>query len=519
MEKTIKDPFKVNHRIYRLISTVSVLGIIIGSAPLCAGYDMLFDIIKNISYGCLASTIVAWLLEVYNVRDKNQKANGLYDAVFFDLKFYIQKYIETWSEICVIAYKEDTNKEERHTWLEWYELSKLLFYKCDEKRQKEIMEFFIHQLRLAVEETNKVIQKIISQNYILTISDVYNDELKRILEDYRFEFYAADLELKHDNSCDKFWKSMDAINSDLMRYINAWIDIQFYNNVRFKPYGFFDDKEEVLRAVVEVGASKETDIKHNSYGTIFNISKNWRWQLLKKWKIGVFILIAIIIPLLIDCFVFANAFPSNIGNEAWAGFLGSYIGGLCTMAAVFITINDNNKKLKEQRDKQDTQEKEQKRLNIRPYLDTRYTYFDSDIILGSNDRVFDIENECTQRVHFDINPTRRKQIEVTNRHEFSRELYINYIVRNVGAGSAVDMIAHVNNFEERLAIAKNETIQLLCIVTILDNTPSDLKIKLDFKDVEGRGRYSKEEIIHIEVDQNNELVSKMIKRGEQKLIE
>lgn len=281
---------------------------------------------------------------------------------------------------------------------------------------------------------------------------------------------------------------------------------------------FFDDIDEVLRAVLEVGNSRGTNIKHNSYDTSFKICKNWRWQLLKKWKIGVFILIAIIFPMFIDWFVFANVFPSNIGNEAWAGFLGSYIGGLCTMAAVFITINDNNKKLKEQRDIQDTQEKEQKRLNIRPYLDTRYTYFDYDIILGPNDRVFDIENECTKRVHFDISPTRRKHIEVTNGHEFSRELYINYIVRNVGAGSAVDMIAHVNNFEERIAVAKNETVQFLCIVTILDNTTSDLKIELNFSDVEGRGRYSKEEIIHIEVDQNDELVSKMIKRDEQKLI-
>lgn len=518
MENTIKDPYEVNHRIYRVISIIAILGIIISSINLCPDYEIFFEIIKNISYGCLASTIVAWLLEVYNVRDKNQKANSLYNAVFSDLKFRIQKYIEIWSEICVIAYEEDTNEEELHTWLEWYELSKSLFYKCDEKRQKEIMAFFIPRLQYVVEETNKAIQKIITQNYILTINDVYNNELRRIVEDYHFEFYAASLELKHDNSYGEFWRSMDAINSDLVRYINAWIDIKFYNAVRFKPYRFFDDEEEILRAVLDVGQSRGTYSEHNSYSIIFMIRKIWRRLLLKIWKVGKYIFIAIMIPLIIDWFVFANTFPSNISNEAWAGFLGSYIGGLCTMAAVFITINDNNIKLKEQREIKETQEKEQKRLNIKPYLDTRYTYFDYDIKLGPNDRVFDIENEHTQRVHFDINSTRRKQIEVTNRREFSRELYINYIIRNVGAGSAVDMIVSVNNFEEPLAIAKDETVQILCIVTILDDTSSDLKIKLDFSDVENRGRYSKEEIIHIEVNQNNELVSKMEKRGEQKLI-
>ena len=132
--------------------------------------------------------------------------------------------------------------------------------------------------------------------------------------------------------------------------------------------------------------------------------------------------------------------------------------------------------------------------------------------------MFEIENECTKRFFFDINSIMRKQIEVANRRDYSRELFINYIIRSVGAGSAVDMIVKVNNFEERLAIAKNETVQLLCMVSIKDNVSSDLKIKLDFSDVEGRGRYSKEEIIHIEVDPNDELISKMVKRDEQKLI-
>ena len=57
--------------------------------------------------------------------------------------------------------------------------------------------------------------------------------------------------------------------------------------------------------------------------------------------------IAIVAPLLLDFLVFGNSIPSNISNEAWAGFLGSYIGGLCTMAAVFITVKyykDSDKK-------------------------------------------------------------------------------------------------------------------------------------------------------------------------------
>ena len=49
---------------------------------------------------------------------------------------------------------------------------------------------------------------------------------------------------------------------------------------------------------------------------------------MKKRKIVYFIIAVIAIPIAIDWLVFSNAFPSHITNEAWAGFLGSYIGGL-----------------------------------------------------------------------------------------------------------------------------------------------------------------------------------------------
>ena len=248
------------------------------------------------------------------------------------------------------------------------------------------------------------------------------------------------------------------------------------------------------------------------------IFKKKRCVVLTKRKIVTFFIVAIGIPLLIDWMIFANRFPSSISNEAWAGFLGSYIGGLCTLAAVFITIEDNNKKISEQRRTQEIQEKEQRRLNIRPYLDTRYKYFDQHIVINPSDRIFEIENETTKMLRFALTEIDKNRIELQNKREYSREMYINYMIRNVGAGSAVNMRVYVNGFGEELAIAKDECVQLLCMVTIKDDMPSDLKIRLDFGDVESRGRYRKEDTIHIKVDKDNELVSR-ITREEQKLID
>ena len=51
-----------------------------------------------------------------------------------------------------------------------------------------------------------------------------------------------------------------------------------------------------------------------------------------------FIVLAICVPIIVDFFIFGNSFHSNISNESWTGFLGSFlgsiIGGGCTCWAV-----------------------------------------------------------------------------------------------------------------------------------------------------------------------------------------
>ena len=111
MDKIVNDSFKVNHRIYICITVFSIFGIIVGSIFSHLRHILLEDALKNISYGFLASTVVAWLLECYNVRDRNQKTNNIYDAVYSELKFCIEKYIDTWAEICSIAYRKKIDEK------------------------------------------------------------------------------------------------------------------------------------------------------------------------------------------------------------------------------------------------------------------------------------------------------------------------------------------------------------------------------------------------------------------------
>lgn len=216
----------------------------------------------------------------------------------------------------------------------------------------------------------------------------------------------------------------------------------------------------------------------------------------------VFLLIAI--PLLIDICIFGNAFPSNIDNQAWAGFLGSYLGGIATLVAVFITISDNNKKIEEQKKLEKERLIEEKKYAVRPYLDTRYIFFNEESKIGLNDRVFDIKEGNVEKVRYGLTSMDEKHIKM--RQSVPNFLYLKYIIRNIGAGSAVDMKVCVNGFSEKIAIAKDETVNLYMLINMGNKKEVPFNILLDYLDVEKRAHYIQTEEFVILVDGTHQTI-------------
>lgn len=251
MKRHIDNPYKMNWKMYGLIGGISLLIMIAAAIWNDITNSLISDIFKNLGFGCVASTLVALLIEVGNIKEKNEKANSVYDAVYIDLKSQIMWYVKTWARLCGIAYKDKDYYQEKHTWIEWYEIVKIKFAECDDNRQAELMYFFNEQLRISIEGIEKALKQIDSQQYILNINGIYDEELRGILADYRFEFYAAKSTLEKDYDKEHFWSSFDAIKTDLVNYINNWVDIRYYNVYRFKPNDFIDDTTEVMRAMKE----------------------------------------------------------------------------------------------------------------------------------------------------------------------------------------------------------------------------------------------------------------------------
>lgn len=224
----------------------------------------------------------------------------------------------------------------------------------------------------------------------------------------------------------------------------------------------------------------------------------------KIFKIIGFVVLIIAIPFLIDVWIFGNTFLSNIDNQTWASFLGGYLGGIATLVAVFITISDNNKKIEMQRKLEKDQIEEQKKYAVRPYLDTRYMFFNEKLKFGINDRVFDLRDGKVESVRYGLTSTDEQFIKM--RQSVPQYIYLKYIIRNIGAGSAVDMKVNVNNFSEKISIAKDETVSLFFLIKMEKEENVPFKIMLDYWDVEKRAHYNQTESFDVVVNGINQTI-------------
>lgn len=143
MFEKIKGPYKVNHKFYMLLLAIFILSLMISfNLP---NHDCQ-DIIKNLSYGCIASTFIAWLIEIENAKSQNLKYMTIYYSIYSDFKFQVTLFLRIWAEICKVCFKESEYENEFHTWIEWYTIFKKEIESLDTNKQAELIEFTKREL-------------------------------------------------------------------------------------------------------------------------------------------------------------------------------------------------------------------------------------------------------------------------------------------------------------------------------------------------------------------------------------
>ena len=253
MRRTIENPHRVNQKLY--IALICFFSIALLISFMIASKEepktaALVEVLKNLSYGCIASTVVAWLIDIANTKQLNSSANQYYDAIYGELQFEIGAFIGVWAELCAVSFKDKDYYQEKHTWDDWFRIVKENYQKCDDGRQAQLFPFYCKQLRDADHAVRKSIARIRSQQHILTINGMMNSDISQIITDFNFEFDALWVDLTVKNNKNMFWTHMEAITNDLRKYIENWSDIQHYNLLLFRPFHFFEKTDELVNAVM-----------------------------------------------------------------------------------------------------------------------------------------------------------------------------------------------------------------------------------------------------------------------------
>lgn len=146
--------------------------------------------------------------------------------------------------------------------------------------------------------------------------------------------------------------------------------------------------------------------------------------------VAVTFIIVILFPLLLNELIFDNNYLSKVSNDGWAGFLGSYIGGMIggfgTLIAVYITVRQNQKQIEDEKNK----EKKKKHVDEANEIATLVAKYLSDLqIYIAQEK--DCDDSIKKASYFEYYELlRRFKMERNKRHSGGFRTYIEELERD-----------------------------------------------------------------------------------------
>lgn len=203
--------------------------------------DLLFNIVCNLSCGCISSVLIAWLIECFNVRNKNIETRMIANYVYSDLKHRLVDYFEMWASICNKYFSNLIAKNKKNTWYEWLIIFETNYQTVENDQLKEkILSTILDNLSSIIKDMELEIEELRKQKNLLFISNIIDiDELVNILELYLELLYLHDyISLTAFDIGDYF----DDLKS-VKEYISNINSFSYLNDIRFEPKDFYKEEE------------------------------------------------------------------------------------------------------------------------------------------------------------------------------------------------------------------------------------------------------------------------------------
>jgi hypothetical protein len=236
-----------------------------------------------------------------------------------------------------------------------------------------------------------------------------------------------------------------------------------------------------------------------------------------------FIFIIFLFPIFMDKYIIGNQIKSNISNENWVSFLGSYVGsivsGFFTFLVLYITIQHEKKKSDNARAEFEQQRLEDKRLSILPFLS--YNIID-------DTKAKEIEKKLHTDFHYHT-----KDYEIIDGGIVNIDKKFNVCIENLGLGIALEPrlvtvdfggLKSMSTAENILVLNINEKAFLPFSVVMPKGEVGIMKLKIGYYNI-FRDYYEQdisiefEPVIHLIQGDNNKIVGQGIKYESARIIE
>lgn len=230
-------PYKPNYFLY----VIMLGGLIILRVCLVSNHPTyLMNILSDFAVGGLASTLVAFMIDLASCRQKNQELVQNRVSAFRMVYTSILTNLELFADVfnCSLRNKEDESPA--LTLEEWIETYKCKVDSLEPARKEEVKRFIVETAVAGYELTRKEINKLLDARFLLQVSSVMDEDAYYTLRELEGEFSGTQMLVNFTQDINEKEKYIIDLSTWIFNWVKSQSEISRFCVLKFGPMGLYD---------------------------------------------------------------------------------------------------------------------------------------------------------------------------------------------------------------------------------------------------------------------------------------
>ena len=230
-------PYKPNYLLYILLSSCLI---ILRIYLLSFTPTDFINIIGDFATGGLASTLVAFMIDLSTSRKKNQEIAMNRASAYRLVYISIITSLRLFATVCKICLSNDENKNLKLNFEEWLETYKSRVAIVEAARKDEIVRFLVDQAIMEYELTRKEICKMLDARFLLQVNSLMNENAYFALHELDSELSSTQTLLKYSQDVQEKETHIINMSTWMFEWVKSNSEISRFCDIKFSPMDLFD---------------------------------------------------------------------------------------------------------------------------------------------------------------------------------------------------------------------------------------------------------------------------------------